>query len=111
MTAVRSPPSTGGGATGQAVLAEQAQVAECNAELREAQLQAEAAATCNRIALDQAVIARLPELVRAAAQGANVTVLNGAEGLDETVASLAAQGATILQTVLDGLGYRGTTGS
>jgi hypothetical protein len=38
-------------------------------------------------------------------------VLNGAEGLDETVASLAAQGATILRTVLDGLGYRGTTGS
>jgi flotillin len=49
--------------------------------------------------------------VRAAAQGlqgANVTVLNGAEGLNETVASLAAQGATILRTVLDGLGDRGT---
>jgi flotillin len=81
----------------QAVLAEQAKVAERNAELREAQLQAEvikpaqaeaervriaaesqaaatrmtaeAAATANRIALDQAVIAQLPELVRAAAQG------------------------------------------
>jgi flotillin len=81
----------------QAVLAEQAKVAQRNAELREAQLQAEvvkpaqaeaervriaaeaqadatrlaaeAAATSNRIALDQAVIAQLPELVRAAAQG------------------------------------------
>jgi len=81
----------------QAVLAEQAKVAERNAQLREAQLQAEvikpaqaeaervriaaesqaaatrmaaeAAATANRIALDQAVIAQLPELVRAAAQG------------------------------------------
>ncbi|MCW2508351.1 MAG: rane protein [Modestobacter sp.] len=74
-------------------------------------LAAEAAATSNRIALDQAMIAQLPELVRAAAQGlqgANVTVLNGAEGLNETVASLAAQGATILRTVLDGLGDRGT---
>jgi len=81
----------------QAVLAEQAKVAQRNAELREAQLQAEvvkpaqaeaervriaaeaqaaatrlaaeAAATSGRIALDQAVIAQLPELVRAAAQG------------------------------------------
>ena len=81
----------------QAVLAEQAKVAQRNAELREAQLQAEvvkpalaeaervrvaaeaqaaatrltaeAAATSNRIALDQALIAQLPELVRAAAQG------------------------------------------
>jgi flotillin len=121
----------------QAVLAEQSKVAERNAELREAQLQAEvvkpaqaeaervriaaeaqaaatrlaaeAAATSNRIALDQAVIAQLPELVRAAAsglKGANVTVLNGAEGLNETVAAMAAQGATILRTVLDGLGDR-----
>lgn len=121
----------------QAVLAEQAKVAERNAELREAQLQAEvvkpaqaeaervriaaeaqaaatrlaaeAAATSGRIALDQAMIAQLPELVRAAAQGlqgANVTVLNGAEGLNDTVASMAAQGATILRTVLEGLGDR-----
>ena len=81
----------------QAVLAEQAKVAQRNAALREAQLQAEvvkpalaeaervrvaaeaqaaatrltaeAAATSNRIALDQALIAQLPELVRAAAEG------------------------------------------
>jgi uncharacterized membrane protein YqiK len=121
----------------QAVLSEQAKVAERNAELRQAQLQAEvvkpaqaeaervriaaeaqadatrlaaeAAASSNRIALDQAIIAQLPELVRAAAvglKGANLTVLNGAEGLNETVASLAAQGATVLRTVLDGLGRR-----
>jgi len=121
----------------QAVLAEQAKVAQRNAELREAQLQAEvvkpaqaeaervriaaeahadatrlaaeAAASSSRIALDQAMIAQLPELVRAAAEGlkgANLTVLNGAEGLNETVASLAAQGATVLRTVLDGMGRR-----
>jgi uncharacterized membrane protein YqiK len=95
----------------QAVLAEQALVAEKNAELREAQLIAEvvkpamaeaeriitlakahaeatkmsasAAAAEGRIALDQQLIAQLPELLRAAAeglQGANLTVLNGAEG-------------------------------
>jgi flotillin len=123
----------------QAVLAEQAKVAQRNAELREAQLQAEvvkparaeaervriaaeaqadatrlaaeAAASSNRIALDQAVIAQLPELMRAAAQGlqgAHLTVLNGAEGLNETVASMAAQGATVLRTVLEGLGDRGS---
>jgi uncharacterized membrane protein YqiK len=122
----------------QAVLAEQAKVAARNAELREAQLQAEvvkpaqaeaervriaaeaqaaatrlaaeAAATSNRIALDQAIIAQLPELVRAAAQGlqgANVTVLNGAEGINETVAAMAAQGSAILRTVMEGLGNRG----
>ena len=110
----------------QAVLSEQAKVAQRNAELREAQLQAEvvkpaqaeaervriaaeAAASSNRIALDQAIIAQLPELVRAAAvglKGANLTVLNGAEGLNETVASLAAQGSTVLRTVLEGLGRR-----
>jgi hypothetical protein len=47
--------------------------------------------------------------VRAAAHGlsgANVTVLNGAEGLNETVASLAVQGTAILRSVLDGLGPR-----
>jgi uncharacterized membrane protein YqiK len=125
----------------QAVLAEQAKVAARNAELREAQLQAEvvkpaqaeaervriaaeaqaaatrlaaeAAATSNRIALDQAVISQLPELVRAAAQGlqgANLTVLNGADGLNETVATIAAQGTTILRTVLDGLGQKEAAG-
>jgi flotillin len=110
----------------QAVLTEQAKVAERHAELREAQLvaevikpaqadaervriaataaasatrmSAEAAAAEGRIALEQAVIAQLPQLVSAAAEGlkgANVTVLNGAEGLNEAVASIAGQGAVI----------------
>jgi flotillin len=118
----------------QAVLAEQAKVAEKNAELRQAQLQAEiikpaqaeaerirtlakaeadrtrlsagAAADEGRIALDQAIIAQLPELVRAAAAGlsnANLTVLNGADGLNSTVASLASQGLAVLDAVTSGL--------
>jgi flotillin len=73
-------------------------------------LAAEAAASSNCIALHQAMIAQLLELVRAAAQGlqgANLTALNGAEGLSETVASMAAQGAAVLRTVLQGLGERG----
>jgi flotillin len=118
----------------QAVLEEQAKVAARNAELREAQLVAEvvkpaeadaarvriaaqaaaeatrlsagAAAAEGRIALEQAIIAQLPELVRGAAEGlrgAHVTVLNGAEGLNEAVATIAAQGATVLRSVLGSL--------
>lgn len=117
----------------QAVLAEQALVAAKNAELREAQLvaevvkpaqadaeriltlaraeaeatrlSAEAAAAEGRIALDQAVIAQLPELVKAAAdglQGAHLTVLDGAQGLNGAVASLAGQGIAILDAVRAG---------
>jgi flotillin len=122
----------------QAVLAEQALVAAKNAELRQAELiaevvkpaqaeaerirtlaqaqadatrlSAEAAAAEGRIALDQQVIAQLPALVRAAAeglQGANLTVLNGAEGLTGVVSSLAAQGMTLLDSIRRGLDGQG----
>jgi len=76
------------------------------AEADRTRLSADAAAAQGRIALDQAIIAQLPEIVRAAASGlagANVTVLNGAEGLNQTVASLASQGTAILSAVTDGL--------
>jgi flotillin len=69
-------------------------------------LSAEAAAAQDRIALDQAVIQQLPEMLRAAAQGlqgANVTVLDGAEGLNSVVASLAAQGMALLDSVRNGV--------
>ena len=70
-------------------------------------LSAEAAAAQDRIALDQLVIQQLPELLRAAAQGlqgANLTVLDGAEGLNSVVASLAAQGMALLDAVRKGMG-------
>jgi flotillin len=70
-------------------------------------LSAEAAAAQDRIALDQLVIQQLPELIRAAAQGlqgANLTVLDGAEGLNSVVASLAAQGMALLEAVRKGMG-------
>jgi uncharacterized membrane protein YqiK len=69
-------------------------------------LTAEAAAAQDRIALDQMLIQQLPEMLRAAAQGlqdANITVLDGAEGLNGVVASLAAQGMTMLETIRTGL--------
>jgi flotillin len=114
----------------QAVLSEQAKVAAKDAQLREAELvaevvkpaqaeaerirtlakaqadatrlSAEAAAAQGRIALDQQLIAQLPDMLRAAAeglQGSNLTVLNGADGLNATVSSLAAQGMAILNTL------------
>ena len=114
----------------QQVLREQALVAERQAELREAQLQSEvvkpaqaeaervrisaqaqaeatrlsaqAASAEGRIALDQALIAQLPELVRAAAGGlssANLTVLNGSDGLSELATGLAAQGGQIWRSL------------
>ena len=49
--------------------------------------------------------------MRAAAQGlqgANLTVLDGAEGLNSVVASLAAQGMALLETVRSGLASRAT---
>jgi flotillin len=70
-------------------------------------LSAEAAAAQDRIALDQLVIQQLPELLRAAAQGlqgANLTVLDGAEGVNSVVASLAAQGMALLDAVRKGMG-------
>ncbi|MCP3785397.1 flotillin family protein [Micromonospora sp. A3M-1-15] len=69
-------------------------------------LSAEAAAAQDRIALDQRIIEQLPDLLRAAAvglQGANITVLNGAEGLSSVVASLAGQGMALLDAVRTGV--------
>ena len=69
-------------------------------------LSAEAAAAQGRIALDQKVIDQLPDMLRAAAeglQGANLTVLDGAEGLYSVVASLAGQGMAVLDAVRNGL--------
>lgn len=79
---------------------------EAEAAADATRLSAEAAAAEGRIALEQAVIAQLPELVRGAAEGlrgANVTVLDGAEGFNAAVASIAGQGATVLRSVLGSL--------
>jgi flotillin len=63
---------------------------------------AEAAASNNRVALDRMLIEQLPQIVREAAgglSGANVSVLNGADGLSEIAAGLVGQGLTILESV------------
>lgn len=121
----------------QAVLQEQAKVAEKAAELREAQLisevikpaeadaqrvriaaeadaarvrlAAQAAASENRIALDQAIIAQAPlvaERIATVLQGSNLTVLNGAEGLTDAIATIAASGGVLVRGLMDGLVQR-----
>lgn len=63
---------------------------------------AEAAAAEGRIALDQRIIDQLPDLVRAAAeglQGAQLTVFNGAAGVNDVMTQLIGQGSSILDTV------------
>ncbi len=69
-------------------------------------LQAAAAASNNRVALDRMLIDQLPMIVKEAAAGlagANVSVLNGADGLSEIAAGLVSQGLTILDSVKKGL--------
>ncbi len=114
----------------QEVLAEQAKVAAKNAELRKQQLvaevgapaeaeaerirtiaranadsttfAAEAAAANGRVALDQQLIAMLPQISQNLATGlanANVTILDGASGYNHVVAELGAQAAAILGAV------------
>jgi flotillin len=122
----------------RAVISAQAELAQRQAELRQQQLvsevirpaeaeaekvkilakadaertriAAEAAASNNRVALDQMLIAQLPQIVKEAAgglAGANVSVLNGADGLGEIAAGLVSQGLTILENVRRGVGVQG----
>jgi uncharacterized membrane protein YqiK len=79
------------------------------AEAQRMRIQAAAAASNNRVALDQMLIAQLPEIVREAAQGlagANVNILNGSDGLGEIAAGLVGQGLSILDSVKKGFGTR-----
>ncbi len=76
------------------------------AEAERTRIQAEAAASNNRVALDQLLINQLPLIVKEAAAGlagANVSVLNGADGLGEIAAGLVSQGLTILDSVRKGM--------
>jgi uncharacterized membrane protein YqiK len=77
------------------------------AEAERMKIQAEAAASHDRVALDRMLIDQLPMIVKEAAaglSGANVNVLNGADGLGEIAAGLVGQGLTILDSVRRNLG-------
>ena len=76
------------------------------ADAEKMRIQAEAAASHNRVALDRMLIDQLPEIVKQAAQGlagANVTVLNGADGIGEIATGLVGQGMAIFETLRAGI--------
>ena len=76
------------------------------ADAEKMKIQAEAAASHNRVALDRMLIDQLPEIVGKAAQGlagANLTVLNGAEGLSQVATGLVAQGKAIFDSLRGGV--------
>jgi uncharacterized membrane protein YqiK len=79
------------------------------ADAEKMKIQAEAAASHNRVALDRMLIDQLPEIVKQAAQGlsgANLTVLNGADGLGEMATGLVGQGLAIFDALRGGLGQQ-----
>ncbi|MFD4507987.1 SPFH domain-containing protein [Streptomyces sp. NPDC058457] len=83
------------------------------AEAERMKIQAEAAASYDRVALDRMLIDQLPQIVKEAAgglAGANVNVLNGADGLGELAAGLVSQGLTILDSVRQNLGGQDSDG-
>ena len=68
-------------------------------------LQADATATQGGVMLERLLVERMPEILAAAAselRQANVTILNGSEGLGELVAGLATQASSILNIVRSG---------
>ena len=76
------------------------------ADAERTRIAAEAAASNDRVALDQMLITQLPLIVKEAASGlsgANVNILNGADGLGEIAAGLVSQGLTILDSVRKGV--------
>jgi flotillin len=84
------------------------------AESDRTRMQAEATATGHGIALQRMMVERMPEIMSAAAAqlaNANVTVLNGADGLGQMVAGLAGQAGQLLRMVQDGMGPADNNGN
>lgn len=80
------------------------------AEADRTRIQAEAAASNNRIALDQLLIEQLPEIVKQASAGlsrANLTVLNGPDGVSELVNGMVGQGLTVFNSLQKALAATG----
>lgn len=72
------------------------------AEAKATEIQSAAIAKHNRIALDQQLIEVLPALVGEVSKGlgnANLTVFNGAEGVNEIMTGVITQGAALLKSL------------
>jgi flotillin len=77
------------------------------AEAQRTRIQAEATATGEGIALQRMLVEKMPEIIGAAASqlaNANVTVLNGADGMGQLLAGFASQAGQLMRIVQDGLG-------
>lgn len=77
-----------------------ATLAEANA--KQTKLQAEAMAAGQGVTIQRALVDQMPTIIGAAAQQlshANITVLNGSDGLSEIVSGLASQAGTLLSMV------------
>ena len=82
------------------------------AEAERTRIQAEATATGQGIALQRMLVEKMPEIISAAASqlaNANVTVLNGADGMGQLLAGLAGQAGQLLRVVQDGIGTPATS--
>ncbi len=81
------------------------------AEAERTRIQAEATATGQGIALQRMLVEKMPEIISAAASqlaNANVTVLNGADGMGQLLAGLAGQAGQLMRVVQDGMGAPAT---
>jgi flotillin len=79
---------------------------KAQADSEATKLQAEAAASNDRVALERMIIEQLPQLVSNAGSSlakANVTVLNGSDGLSQIAAGLVSQALAIYHEARQGL--------
>lgn len=80
------------------------------AEALRTKIQAEATSTSQGIALQRMLVEKMPEIISAAASqlaNANVTVLNGADGMGQLIAGLAGQASQLMKVVQDGMNGSG----
>jgi uncharacterized membrane protein YqiK len=83
------------------------------AEAQRTRVQADATASSQGIALQRILVEKMPEIIAAAASqlaNANVTVLNGADGMGQLIAGLAGQAGQLMKMVQEGLNGPGTGG-
>jgi flotillin len=80
------------------------------ADAQRTRLQAQATATGQGIALQRMLVEKMPEIIAAAASElahANVTVLNGADGMGQLLAGLAGQAGQLMKLVQNGVSLNG----
>jgi flotillin len=76
------------------------------AESARTRMQAEATSTGQGIALQRMLVEKMPDIIGAAAAqlaNANVTILNGADGMGQLLAGLAGQAGQLMRVVQEGI--------